>query len=82
MEPLSTKGGSYGVFEFEIDCMLEAGLYSIMVTFGNPSNPNQGELLDQTGWLGPLLIDWDYEFEKAPFLGMFGLPVRSHVAFK
>ena len=82
MEPLSTKGGSYGVFEFEIDCMLEAGLYSIMVAFGNPSTLNQGELIDQTDWLGPLLIDWDYELEKAPFLGMFGLPVRSHVTFK
>lgn len=75
MESLSTKYGSYGVFEFEMDYMLEAGLYSVMVGFGIPIAPNQGELLDQTGWLGPLQIDWDYEFERAPFLGMFGLKV-------
>ena len=82
LEPLSTKGSSYGAIEFDIDCMLEAGLYSIMVSIGKLSAPNQGELLDQTGWLGPLLIDWNYELEKAPFMGMFGLPVRSHVMFK
>lgn len=75
MEPLSTNGGSYGVFELEIDCMLEAGLYSVMVAFSRPSVPNQGESLDQTDWIGPLQINWKYEIERAPFLGMFGLPV-------
>ena len=82
LEPLSTKGSSYGAIEFDIDCMLEAGFYSIMVSIGKLSAPNQGDLLDQTGWLGPLLINWNYEFEKAPFMGMFGLPVRVHVMFK
>lgn len=76
MEPLSTKGNSYGVFELEMDCMLESGLYSIMVTLGISRAPNLGESLDQTDWLGPLLIDWNYELEKAPFLGMFGVPVQ------
>ncbi len=82
LEPLSTKDNSYGAIEFDIDCMLEAGLYSIMVSIGKLSAPNRGELLDQTSWLGPLLIDWNYELEKAPFMGMFGLPVRSHIMFK
>jgi lipopolysaccharide transport system ATP-binding protein len=79
---LSTKGSSYGIIEFDMDCMLEAGLYSIMVSCGLPIALNQGELLDQTGWLGPLQIDWNFEFEKAPFLGMFGLPVKAHIALQ
>lgn len=82
MEPLSTEDGSYGVFELEIECMLETGLYSFLVSYGLPIAHNRGELLDQTDWLGPLQINWDYESERAPFLGMCGLPVRSHVAFK
>jgi lipopolysaccharide transport system ATP-binding protein len=77
MAPLSTKERSYGIFEFEIDCMIEAGLYSVMVAYGLPNAPNRGKRLDETGWLGPLQINWDYEMEIAPFLGMFGLPVRG-----
>ena len=80
IEPPSAKDGSYGVFELELDCMLEAGLYSIMFAVGTPTVPNQGEYLDQTDWLGPLRVDWNYELERAPFLGMFGLPVKSDVA--
>jgi lipopolysaccharide transport system ATP-binding protein len=57
--------------------MLEAGLYSLRVTFFRHVKPNQGEELDATGWLGPLRISWDYEAEMAPFLGLFGLPVRG-----
>ena len=79
---LSTKGSSYGIIEFDIDCMLESGLYSVMVSYGIPIALNQGELLDQTGWLGPLQIDWNFELEKAPFLGMFGLPVQAHIALQ
>jgi len=79
MEPLSTKGSSYEVFEFEIDCMLEAGLYSIMVNFGILNAPNQGDVLDSTGWIGPMRVDWEYELKRAPFLGMFGLPCKGRL---
>jgi len=79
MEPLSTKNGSYGVFEFEIECALEAGLYSIMVSIGCPNAPNRGNVLESTDWFGPVKIEWEYEVETAPFLGMFGLPVRARL---
>jgi lipopolysaccharide transport system ATP-binding protein len=79
IESLSAKGGLYGEFELEIDCMLEAGLYSFFVCYGLPTSYNQGELLDQTGWLGPLQINCDYEIEKTPFLGMFGLPAKGRL---
>ena len=67
----------YAVFDFDLDCMLEAGLYSLKVTFVRHVRPNQSEELDATEWFGPLRIDWDYEKEMAPFLGLFGVPVRG-----
>lgn len=75
MMPLSTKSGSYGMFELKIDCVIEAGLYSFMVVFGVPTLINQGNVIESTDWLGPLEVKWKYDTEKAPFLGMFGLPV-------
>jgi lipopolysaccharide transport system ATP-binding protein len=32
--------------------------------------------IDETPWLGPIKLEWDYKNKKAPFLGMFGLPVK------
>lgn len=69
--------GRYAIFDFDFDCMLEAGLYSMRVTFFRHVKPNQGEELDGTSWFGPLQIDWNYEAEMAPFLGLFGLPVSG-----
>lgn len=76
MEPLSSKNDAYGMFEIEIGCMIEAGLYSILVSWGISTTPNQGQVIDITDWIGPLKIDWDYEANRAPFLGMVGLPVQ------
>lgn len=78
IDPPSIKDDSYGTFNLEVDFVLEAGLYSIMFAVGTPTVPNQGVYLDQTDWIGPLRIDWNYEVEKAAFLGMFGLPVKAH----
>jgi lipopolysaccharide transport system ATP-binding protein len=80
MEKCTSSGKSFEVFEFEIECMLEAGEYSLMVAFGPPTNlPNQGNMLDQSNWFGPIQVTWNYETEVAPFLGMFGLPVRGRL---
>ena len=76
--PALTSGDSpFAIFQAEIDLMLEAGLYSLKVAFGNPVTKNQGVIVDETGWIGPFQIDWDYEAKAAPFWGMFGLPVRG-----
>jgi lipopolysaccharide transport system ATP-binding protein len=71
------KDKRYSVFDFDLDCMLEAGRYSMRVTFFYHVKPNQGKELDGTSWFGPIQVDWDYETEMAPFLGQFGLPVRG-----
>ncbi len=67
------------IFRFEIDCMLEAGLYSLMVNFAQPSGKNSGFVKDSTGWFGPFEVRWDYSNSTAPFLGMFGLPVTGRL---
>jgi lipopolysaccharide transport system ATP-binding protein len=67
----------YAIFEFEIDMMLEAGFYSFRINLAQPTVSNRGSTIDSTDWLGPIQICWDYENDYAPFLGMFGLPVRG-----
>lgn len=75
MPALSSEGALFAVLRFELDMMLEAGLYSLNVAFARLAGTNKGELLDETGWIGPVQVCWDYEAEPAPFLGMFGIPV-------
>ena len=75
--PFSSGDAAFGVYEMEVDMLLEAGQYSLHVAFTRPLKANQGEVLDETGWLGPFLVEWDYERDRAPFLGMFGVPMRG-----
>ena len=70
--------GGFGVLDLSIDLMLEAGLYSFMISYGIPNRANGGQRIDDTGWLGPIQVSWDYETDVAPFLGLFGLPIRGH----
>lgn len=60
------------IFELSINLALEAGSYSFTVTLARLVGPNQGENLDSSPVLGPLTVEWDYERDPAPFLGMFG----------
>lgn len=76
---LIINSNTYGLVEFEFDGLLEAGLYSLMITFGILTLPNRGNRIDETDWFGPLQINWDYKNENAPFLGMFGLPGKVNV---
>jgi lipopolysaccharide transport system ATP-binding protein len=67
------------ILEIELDLKIEAGLYSLMVAYGIPVAFNKTTRLDETDWLGPMQINWNYEVEEAPFLGMFGLPSRARI---
>ncbi len=57
----------------------EAGRYTFQAVLGEGGSyqTNRGRRLDETPWLGPLEIEWDYENKRAPFLGMFGPPVQA-----
>jgi lipopolysaccharide transport system ATP-binding protein len=75
LEPLRLLPGSFPLFEITIVCMIEAGRYTFQMGLGlDDQESNRGVSLDQTPWLGPITVKWDYETQKAPFLGMFGLP--------
>lgn len=63
--------------EFEMNMAIEAGLYSFMVSYGVPVGANRGRKIDSTDWIGPIRVEWDYDNNKAPFLGMFGIPSRG-----
>ena len=76
-EKIVSQERAWSVFEFEIDLRLEAGLYSLRVALSMPNGHNRAIELDSTNWFGPLEVRWDYENEAAPFLGLFGLPVRG-----
>jgi lipopolysaccharide transport system ATP-binding protein len=69
----------YGVFEFEVGLMLEAGQYSLRVALSRPADANNSSDIDSTPWFGPLQVMWDYEREPAPFLGLFGVPMSGRV---
>ncbi|HTT08229.1 MAG TPA: ABC transporter ATP-binding protein [Gammaproteobacteria bacterium] len=66
-----------GMLELCIKLMLEAGLYSFQISYATFNVANKGVRLDETEWLGPLQIYWNYENNTAPFLGMVGLPVTG-----
>lgn len=71
------KGGA--VFVFKVILAIEAGLYSLKIGIHQPTDLNKGRELDTTGWFGPFRIDWNYETEFAPFLGMFCIPASAQL---
>lgn len=77
--PPILKIGEYSIYEIEIGCMIEPGEYTFMVAIAHPiySIPETGKIIEESPWLGPITITWDFENEKAPWFGMFGLPVKS-----
>lgn len=79
-KPCIMPEDSYGEAVLKIKCDLEAGNYTLNFNLSHPlESPNRGVLIDETSWIGPLVIEWDYENKKAPFLGMFKLPVSCLV---
>jgi lipopolysaccharide transport system ATP-binding protein len=67
-------------FEFKLDLNIEAGLYSCKVACAAKSIGASVDTLDDSGWFGPLQVNWDYETKQPPFFGMFGLPVSGKIS--
>lgn len=65
MDKRHAKGIVFGAVNFSIDLGLVGG------------EPNRGASIDKTPWLGPFSINWEFEADVAPFLGMFGLPATA-----
>ena len=63
--------------EFLFDFNIEAGRYSYQIILASEeSSINRCHRIDETPWMEPLIIEWDYQTRRAPFLGMFGIPVK------
>jgi len=76
-KPIILKAGSYVTAKFKIKCEIEAGNYTFNFNLSEPHDtPNRGVMVDETLWIGPLVVEWDYDLLKAPFLGMFNLPIQ------
>lgn len=74
---ITTNHTGARVLEFEIQLMIEAGQYSLIINLGYELGKNQGNILDETEMIGPITVSWDYEKDRAPFLGQVGLPVSA-----
>ena len=73
-----TEIGERILSEIRLEFSLEAGEYTFSVSLGTPSKNGQtGLLIDETPWLGPLHVDWNYQDEIPPFFGMVGLKAKS-----
>lgn len=71
------KINEFSIFEIELACLIEAGAYTFCLTLGLAFNtPNLGTTLDESPWLGPITVTWDYETKRAPWFGMFGIPTE------
>ena len=77
LAPPASPEGRPIVFEMRIDLQIEAGSYSVVVNLGHLIAPNQGENLDSSDPIGPIVVHWDYEKDVAPFFGMCGLPAQG-----
>ncbi len=76
LTPPAAHGG-LDIFEMALALPLEAGTYSVTINLFRAVAPNQGQNLDSSGPIGPIAITWDYERDRAPFLGMFGPAARG-----
>lgn len=61
-------------FSFNLKLSIEAGNYSLRAYIVKPSGDGTtGEVVDETPWLGPIEVFWNYGEELPPFAGMFGM---------
>jgi lipopolysaccharide transport system ATP-binding protein len=62
------------VFKLDIQMSLEAGLYALCFSLTRPTaDGTTGVLIDETPWLGPFQLHWDYSAEIPPFFGLAGM---------
>lgn len=66
--------GQEATFELGVKLALEGGSYAYSVSLSVPAaNGVGGELIDESPWIGPFQIYWNYEAEVPPFYGLAGM---------
>jgi len=75
----ATLGPSFAsTCEFELKMSIEAGEYVIRAYVVDPgAGGGTGKIIEQTPWLGPIQVNWNYEQDIPPFTGMFGLDCKG-----
>lgn len=70
--------GQEALFELSIQLSLEAGDYALRASLAQPlADRMTGVQVDETPWLGPFQVRWNFEDEVPPFYGMVGLKAES-----
>jgi lipopolysaccharide transport system ATP-binding protein len=66
--------GQEAIFELDIQMLLEAGEYVLSASLTQPSACGAtGTIIDETPWLGPIQVSWNYSEEIPPFYGLAGM---------
>jgi lipopolysaccharide transport system ATP-binding protein len=74
VSPPLLSANQEAVFELGIQLSMEAGEYVISASLAIPGAGGVGgELVDETPWLGPFHVLWDYNKQVPPFFGLAGM---------
>ena len=66
--------GQEAIFVMGIQMSMESGNYSLCVSLAQPSEDGTtGLTIDETPWLGPFQVHWNYTEEVPPFFGLAGM---------
>lgn len=66
------------IFELGIQLSVEAGDYVLCASLAQPSaDGTWGTLIDETPWLGPFQVRWNFDEDVPPFYGMVGLNAEA-----
>lgn len=66
--------GQDAVFELGTNLSIEAGNYVFSVSLTQPdSSQTSGLLIDESPWIGPIQVLWNYVEEIPPFFGVCGM---------
>ena len=81
ISPPKLEFGQSSVFELRTNLSIEAGNYVFSISLTQPdSSQTSGLLIDETPWIGPITVLWNYAEEIPPFFGPCGM--RSSASFE
>ena len=71
--------GNDVLFQLRLNLAIEAGCYTFAVQLLQPIEGSDKPyvFLDETPWLGPFQVTWDYQTGIPPFHGLVGLPAKA-----
>jgi len=74
LAPPRLKALQQATFELNIQLSIESGDYSLCASLVKAlENGTSGVVIDETPWMGPFSIHWDYAQEVPPFYGLAGM---------